>query len=174
MIRFSGLWLFISLPFQLRSFKAFQKDWIQQIWELSAWQLCRLQSPVYFTHETSATKAAMQAYRVSAALQSACFSTYVEVVYKQFSFHHHLLVGFFAEEGCQLLDANCCWERVPIATRHGNFVKSIVVCKEEHKHQQSLYRVNNPLVTMSVTLLNWVYYTWKALHTPLMISKIWI
>lgn len=109
-------------------------------------QLCRLQSPVCFTHRTSATKAVMQAHRLAAALQSACFSTYVEVVHKQFSFHHHLLVGSFAEEGCQLRDANCCWGRVPIATRHSNFVKSIVVCKEKHKHQQPLCRVNSPLV----------------------------
>lgn len=114
----------------------------------------------------------MQAHRLSAALQSACFSTYVEVLYKQFSFHHHLLVGFPAEEGCQLLDANCCWERVPIATRHGNFVRSIVVCKEEHKHQQSPYRVNSPLVAMPATLLNWVCYTGKVLKSPVMVSKI--
>lgn len=136
-------------------------------------QLCRLQSPVYFTHQTSAIKAVMQAPRLSAALQSACCSTYVEVVYKQLSFHHHLLVGFFAEEGCQLLDANCCWERMPIATRHGNFVRSIV-CKEEHKHQQSLYRVSSPLVAMPATLLNWVCYTWKVLQAPIMLSKIWV
>lgn len=109
-------------------------------------QLCRLQPPVYFTHRTSATKAVMQAHRLSAPLQSACFSTYVEVVHKQFRFHHHLLVGSFAEEGCQLLHANCCWERVPIATRHRNFVKSIVVCKEKHKHQQPHHRGNSPHV----------------------------
>lgn len=27
-------------------------------------------------------------------------------------------------------------------------MKSIAVCKEEHKHQQLLYRVNSPLVTV--------------------------
>lgn len=43
----------------------------------------------------------MQARHISAALQSARFSTYAEVGYKQFSFHDHLLLGFFAEEGCQ-------------------------------------------------------------------------
>lgn len=50
----------------------------------------------------------MQARRISAALQSACFSTYAEVGYKQFGFHDRLRLGFFAEEACQLLDANCC------------------------------------------------------------------
>lgn len=125
------------------------------------------------THKTGATQAVMQVLCISAALQSARFSTFVEVGYKQFGFHDHLLLGFFTEEGCQLLDANCCWERMPVAARHGNFMKSIAVCKEEHKHQQFLYRVNRPQIAVCVTLLNWVCSTWKA-QTPTMISKNWL
>lgn len=44
-------------------------------------------------------------------------------------------------------------------------MKSIAVCKEEHKHQQLLYRVNSTLVTMSVTLLSWVYCLGTAPQT---------